>query len=159
MHVVNNFFGSKKYNEEQMNQVCCNLSPDCINPHKSIFGGNYDANVLMQVFQNEGYDLAYQNCRNAIEVGHDECGFILNYELDACPLLKLCGFGRHWSLIKRDGSEFVELDSLQESPVSLTHEQLLKRLAEINNSNGTILKITQVNQTEAIVEVKPGVPS
>jgi hypothetical protein len=156
MHVVNNFLGLQKYNEEQMNEVCWNLSPDCINPHKSIFGGNYDVNVLMAVFQTEGYDLAYHNCRNAIELDHDECGFVLNYELDTCPLFKLCGLGRHWSLIKKETSGFVEYDSLQDSPMPLTHDQLLKRLEELNKPDCTILKITQLNQTEVIVQVKPG---
>lgn len=155
MHVVNNFLGCQKYSEEQMNEVCWSLSSDCINPHKSIFGGNYDVNVLMTVFQAQGYDLAYHNCRNAIELDHEECGFILNYELDTCPLFKLCGFGRHWSVIKKESNGFVEYDSLQDSPTTLSREQLLKRLEELNKSGSTILKITNLNQTEVIVQVKP----
>jgi hypothetical protein len=49
-----------------MNEICYGLSPDCINPHKSVFGGNYDVNVLTAVFQNEGFDLAYHDARKSI---------------------------------------------------------------------------------------------
>jgi hypothetical protein len=30
-----------------MNSLCKGLSPQFINPHKHIFGGDYDVNVLM----------------------------------------------------------------------------------------------------------------
>lgn len=70
MHVINNFFGSEKYTEKQMNEACQDLSSDCINPHKSIFGGNYDVNVLISIFQAEGYDLKYHNNRNRLELNN-----------------------------------------------------------------------------------------
>ena len=38
-----------------MKSICYELSEDFINPHKHIFGGDYDANVLMMALQRQGY--------------------------------------------------------------------------------------------------------
>lgn len=49
--MLNNYFGYSKFTEKDMNKICSDLSPKCINPHKGIFGGNYDINVLMKAFK------------------------------------------------------------------------------------------------------------
>lgn len=52
MHSVNNLLGTAVYNQRQMNEICYQLSDDFINPHKHIFGGDYDANVVLIALQN-----------------------------------------------------------------------------------------------------------
>jgi hypothetical protein len=47
MHALNNLLGKHFYSKEDMENICYSLSDDFINPHKYIFGGDYDVNVLM----------------------------------------------------------------------------------------------------------------
>lgn len=37
-----------------MVEICYELSDDFINPHKHIFGGDYDANVIIMGLQKKG---------------------------------------------------------------------------------------------------------
>jgi hypothetical protein len=52
MHSINNLLASPIYNKQRMNDICYQLSDAFINPHKHIFGGDYDANVLLMALQN-----------------------------------------------------------------------------------------------------------
>ncbi len=51
-----------------MNKICNQLSSEFINPHRSIFGGNYDVNVLIYAFQQEGFDLSYHDARDNVTI-------------------------------------------------------------------------------------------
>ena len=59
IHAVNNLFqGAQILKEEEMNEVCKELSPrSLLNPHKSVFGvGNYDINAIMAILSKRGYE-------------------------------------------------------------------------------------------------------
>ena len=55
VHAINNLLGYEACTQNELNQICYDLSDDFINPHKHIFGGDYDANVLMIALQRIGY--------------------------------------------------------------------------------------------------------
>lgn len=48
---MNNILGVSRYNKDAMNEICYSLSDEFINPHKHVFGGDYDVNVLMIALQ------------------------------------------------------------------------------------------------------------
>jgi hypothetical protein len=52
LHSVNNILGKEAYSKDAMNSICYELSDDFINPHKHVFGGDYDINVIMVALQN-----------------------------------------------------------------------------------------------------------
>lgn len=54
LHSVNHLLGGNIYSKDIMNNICYQLSNDLINPHKHIFGGDYDVNVLMAALQTKG---------------------------------------------------------------------------------------------------------
>jgi hypothetical protein len=51
-----------------MKNICYQLSDDVINPHKHIFGGDYDANVLMMAFEQEGYTCDWVDQRKGFKL-------------------------------------------------------------------------------------------
>lgn len=54
---VNNLLGSAVYLKKDFNDICNNLDQKSwINPHKNIFGGDYDINVLEIALLNAGYE-------------------------------------------------------------------------------------------------------
>ena len=44
-----------------MTQICYELSDDFINPHKHIFGGEFDVNVLMIALQRHKLETKWHN--------------------------------------------------------------------------------------------------
>ena len=63
VHAINNLLGYPACSEKTMNSLCYSLSADTINPHKHIFGGDYDANVLMLALRNIGCDCRWLDGR------------------------------------------------------------------------------------------------
>ena len=57
VHCLNNFLGKKRFSSEDFNNICSKLSDNYINPHKHIFGGDFDINILMLALQQIGYDI------------------------------------------------------------------------------------------------------
>lgn len=51
MHSVNNLLCKERYNVKDMEKICYDLSGSFINPHKHVFGGDYDANVILLALQ------------------------------------------------------------------------------------------------------------
>jgi hypothetical protein len=49
-----------------MNEICYSLSDEFINPHKHVFGGDYDVNVLMIALQREGCATEWFDRRNDV---------------------------------------------------------------------------------------------
>ena len=43
-----------------MEEICYSLSENFINPHKSIFGGEYDVNVMEKAFMLIGFNLEWK---------------------------------------------------------------------------------------------------
>jgi hypothetical protein len=64
VHALNNLVGYKAFEEKQLNEICYGLSEDFINPHKHLFGGDYDANVLIIALQRLGYETKWLDSRN-----------------------------------------------------------------------------------------------
>ena len=58
-------FGGGVSNEKDLDKICNTLSSEFINPHKHIFGGDYDANVLMVAWKNLGFECVWLDERNA----------------------------------------------------------------------------------------------
>lgn len=51
--------GEKIFSTTDLNNICEELSNQLINPHKSIFGGDYDINVLIRALQIYDYELRW----------------------------------------------------------------------------------------------------
>ena len=64
VHAINNLLGGNSCSEKQMNEICYSLSDDWINPHKHLFGGDYDANIIMVALQILGYECKWVDSRN-----------------------------------------------------------------------------------------------
>jgi len=62
-HAMNNLFGREVYTKTRLNSICYRLRDAIINPHKHIFGGEYDVNVMMMALQEEGYDTQWIDSR------------------------------------------------------------------------------------------------
>ena len=54
LHSLNNMLGRHDCTSEELNAICYELSDAFINPHKHIFGGDYDVNVLLVALQRRG---------------------------------------------------------------------------------------------------------
>jgi hypothetical protein len=64
MHSVNNLLARPEYTKQQMNDICYKLSDAFINPHKHLFGGDYDANVVIIALQDQHCVAKWQDRRN-----------------------------------------------------------------------------------------------
>lgn len=62
-HALNNLMGKELYTQDRLNGICYQLSDAFINPHKHIFGGEYDVNVMMMALQQEGWDTQWIDSR------------------------------------------------------------------------------------------------
>jgi hypothetical protein len=63
LHALNNLFGGKIFTTNSLNEICYEMSDDWVNPHKHIFGGEYDVNVLMMALLQKGYDTQWLDKR------------------------------------------------------------------------------------------------
>jgi hypothetical protein len=119
-HSVNHLLGGPLFSREAMNQICYGLSQDLINPHKHLFGGDYDLNVLMLALQTHGLltrwhdkrsgPLAVPRHADAPEV----VGFLVNVHASSSLsfLMRVCGLSRrHWFAVRRVGGRYYWLDS------------------------------------------------
>ena len=64
LHCLNNLYGCERYTIEQLNDICYSLSDECINPHKHVFGGEYDVNVLIKALEDKGNQVEWHDNRN-----------------------------------------------------------------------------------------------
>lgn len=111
IHSVNNFLQRNTYSKEIFDSIAERLVSEPpeegmyrFNPHKTIFFGNYDANVIIEALRIEGYSTDWFPKRNpeknlAVIFWEDDVrGIILN---------KPTFWGRHWTCLRKDGSEGV----------------------------------------------------
>lgn len=68
MHSINNILGGPFYSKQLLNDICYRLSDDFINPHKHIFGGDYDANVLIIALQEQNCTTKWHDRRNKFTI-------------------------------------------------------------------------------------------
>lgn len=107
---MNHLLGDEVYDKNQFNEICYELSDDIINPHKHIFGGDYDVNVLMIALEKRGLNSKwYDNRQGKLKVPDKEeeqevVGYLVNIFSEGAPgfIHKLCGISkRHWLAIRR----------------------------------------------------------
>lgn len=117
---VNHLLGGKVYSKTDFNNICYSLSDDTINPHKHLFGGDYDVNVLIIALQQQGYEVKWFDRRKEhlnVNTPSKEApliGYLVNVYSSGAPnfIHKLCNISkRHWFAVRRYGDEFCWLDS------------------------------------------------
>jgi hypothetical protein len=93
-----------------MNSICCILAPSAIiNPHKHIFGGDYDVNVLMMALEAECYSSRWHDRRKHFAITPQQqdmelVGFLINRYRKETLLHKVFRVSaRHWMAVKRRG--------------------------------------------------------
>lgn len=70
-----------------MNNICYSINGDFINPHKHIFGGEYDANVLILALQMKDLVVDWHDRRKQVDIksyGSEQfelLGFVVNKTL------------------------------------------------------------------------------
>lgn len=119
VHAINNLLGYQACTQNEMDTICKSLSTDFINPHKHVFGGDYDANVLIVSLQNIGYECKWLDARHLEEVvleasvsNERRVGYILNRKQKPSGLKKLFGLSeRHWMAIKCWKDKYYFFDS------------------------------------------------
>ena len=88
-----------------MVEICLGLSDEFINPHKHIFGGDYDANVIFVALQKKGYECRWLDKRKEYEVeeGKGLKGFLVNIEQEKKIYHRIFGFSaRHWMAVCKE---------------------------------------------------------
>lgn len=108
--------GYEAYDKEGMNNICYDLSEDLVNPHKHIFGGEYDANVLINALQNKGARVEWHDRRLPVSIDFELkkgefIGFLVNSggtRSIFSVLFKTSG--RHWFVVKKLGEKYYLLD-------------------------------------------------
>lgn len=77
---VNHLLGGRVYSQQAMTQICYSLSDDYINPHKHIFGGDYDLNVLILALQQQQLATRWHDARQPLSVpSNDQCPQLVGY--------------------------------------------------------------------------------
>lgn len=123
VHSLNNVFQERVFTKELLDEICMNLSPAWINPHRSVLGlGNYDINVIMSALKiKKNCEAIWFDKRKDPEMiqTHKIVGFILNipskYEVGGIFTVPLLG-KRHWVAIKELNNTFYNLDSKLREP-------------------------------------------
>ena len=72
------------FTTSKMEEICFSLSDNIINPHKSIFGGEYDINVMTKALTIVGFNLEWKKKTDEIEKlleREDIKGFLVNIKL------------------------------------------------------------------------------
>lgn len=101
-----------------MNEICYTLSDDFINPHKHIFGGDYDINALMVALDNKKCTTKWYDRRNKefkinqFSEGRKLVGYLINIYTSSGLLNKIFRISpRHWIAVKNINDKFYFLDS------------------------------------------------
>jgi hypothetical protein len=67
LHALNNLVGARVFEKKRLDDICKMLSPKFINPHKHIFGGDYDVNILMIALQEHKMECSFVDNRKESE--------------------------------------------------------------------------------------------
>lgn len=131
LHALNNVFqSSSAFTQNELNNICYELSPDTwVNPHKSSLGlGNYDVNVITAALNSKQFDLVWFDKRkqcNTVKLDQIE-GFILNVPNDWKIGWVTLPFNRkHWIAFKKINEEWHNLDSKLQNPVKIGDDEEL----------------------------------
>jgi hypothetical protein len=102
-----------------MVNICSDLSSDFINPHKHIFGGDYDVNVLFIALQKQGSECRWLDKRKVDNLAMEEKelkGFLVNIEKQRKFYHKMLGISaRHWVAICKENDKFFLCDSQKDN--------------------------------------------
>jgi hypothetical protein len=140
--------------KETMNEICYSLSKDIINPHKHVFGGDYDANVMMIALQNCGFRVEWHDNRTPVNLKMLEedgtlVGLIINTKKSSSLFLKMFKLsGRHWSAIKKYNDMYYLMDSQESGPTLLgSLSQADSRVNDMNVKGTEILLVYKANNS------------
>jgi hypothetical protein len=122
VHALNNLLGGPVFTESDLNEICYSFSDELINPHKYIFGGDFDMNVLIKALESKGYKVEWHDSRKEFNYDAYEklqpIGFLLNIGNSRNLFDKMIGTSaRHWTCIRHHSPNFIYLDSKASSPL------------------------------------------
>lgn len=130
MHAVNNVLGSSAYQPQHFDDICRSISSDLINPHRHIFGGDYDVNVMIIALQSKGFSCHWLDSRKGGATQQqtsrrEVCGYLVNKKLLSSPaksfFKSVLGMsGRHWICARKLGDAYYLLDSKREQPEEIS---------------------------------------
>ena len=135
MHSLNNMLGSAIFTSDSLNAICYQLSTDFINPHKHIFGGDYDVNVLLLALQQREFEYEWWDNRKAGFTVKEQCvGLLVNVRVGSIfsILQKIFRISdRHWLAVRRVGKQFYWMDSKEEEAKTMSENELEKVIGEM----------------------------
>lgn len=169
VHSLNNVFQEQIFTKELLDEICIQLSPAWINPHRSVLGlGNYDINVIMSALKlKKNCEAIWFDKRKDPETIDTSkvVGFILNipskYEMAGLFTVPLLG-KRHWVAIKEINGQFYNLDSKLREPDVLGNRVdaiafLRKKLQEKDNELFIISELEAQENGEQVEVQENGV--
>ncbi|KAL4452415.1 hypothetical protein ABPG75_008077 [Micractinium tetrahymenae] len=121
-HSLNNLLQRPAVGCADLDELANQLAPGralqpLFHPHRTLFLGNWDVNVLELALQRHGKELQWHDLRDASfqKLDLDACfGLILNIRADGM-VTRLLG-GRHWVALRRLGGRWWNLDSSLPAP-------------------------------------------
>ncbi|KAM3128595.1 Josephin-1 [Paramecium bursaria] len=152
LHAVNNILQlrNERFKKEEFDKIANDLYEQStkeismFNPHKSMFIGNYDANVLIIALQRKNYQADYYNqSKNktfSIKDYPDVQGFILNTVSDWLFFSKK----KHWIAILKKDQFYYNLDSKQDYYLQRNPEEIEIDINNILKKEGTLLIVKKV---------------
>lgn len=129
--------GRPVFTRDRMNSLCANLSSAFINPHKHLFGGDYDVNVLIYALEAECCSARWHDRRRPFAIaprkdGLELVGFLINRFKKETVLHKVLRISpRHWIAVKRRGDLYQVMDSQEEDYQIFKREETEKRIIEM----------------------------
>ncbi|RIA99080.1 Machado-joseph disease protein MJD [Glomus cerebriforme] len=168
-HTLNNLFQDEVFTKEQLDNIAIKLTKQTslevstwssyfINPHKSIFGGNYDINVLEMALMNKDLEIQWFDVRKDIRTViqfTDKTLFGLILNVPSSRFYFWTSY--HWIAIKPflnqdngKAAEVYNLDSKLSGPKKFENlEEAYKYLESVMYSkNGNILLVKTCKKGE-----------
>eukprot|EP00884_Botryococcus_braunii_P009063 jgi/Botrbrau1/18158/Bobra.53_1s0028.1 len=126
LHTLNNILQKPKFTENQLNELADGMCPPLLglySPHRILFFGNYDVNVLELALQQVGKELRWVDDRRgfaALQL-EDVCALIVNVRKLPWTAWTLFG-GRHWFGVRCVEGIWYNLDSQLAAPQAITKQ-------------------------------------
>ena len=122
---LNNLFGFSKFTKQDLNDTAEALKNYGGNSTRTLFGGNFDADVVLSCLETCGVRAEYWLGQEILRAeapagaGKDEfIGLLITHPPDYSCQTQLIG-GRHWATIRLVGNDWWLLDSLASKPEPL----------------------------------------
>ncbi|KAK9805704.1 hypothetical protein WJX72_012559 [[Myrmecia] bisecta] len=119
-HTLNNLLQHQAFTQRELDDLAFTLTNTRVpflNPHRTVFLGNYDVNVLELALQQHGKELVWFDMRDTElrSLDLDQCWAIIVNVKSTGLLAQLFG-GRHWFGLRRLNGFWYNLDSELKAP-------------------------------------------